>query len=41
MWKIILLLESIRQKIQMFTINFTGYEMFLPAIFDYLNCLFN
>lgn len=36
MWKLILILEQLRQFIQSFTITFTGYEMYIPAIFDWL-----
>lgn len=36
MWKLILITERLRQFIQMFTITFVGYEMYIPAIFDWL-----
>lgn len=36
MWKLILLLENLRKNIQLFIVSFTGYEMFLPMIFDWI-----
>ena len=41
MWKLVLLLENIRQFIQTITLNFYQYDVILPQLFDYIYCLFN